>query len=254
MGYSRGRIAAVLAGAAVAAALIRACVRHGEAPEEGAASRVSEVNGVRIVTLDAAAMSGSGIVSAPLTPAAHRKERIVFGDVLEPGAIPSHAGEPHPAPAGATGTVCVRVSLPAADAASTPRSPARVTLPDGTGVAAEALDARAPGGGLVYRVPAGPSPPCPGTMLAVALPAGPELAGYLVPDSAVVWADGKAWVYVRGDGASFSRREIAADTRLGAGWFVAGGIPPGVQVVVTGAQLLFSDEFLSQYRLTEIAE
>ncbi|MEI6633015.1 MAG: hypothetical protein WCP22_04255 [Chlamydiota bacterium] len=281
MNCTRGRIAAAVAGAALAAVLIRACVarRGREAPDEGAASRISEADGVKVITLDTVAVKGSGIVSAPLAAAGHRKERNVFGEVLDPRPLPARAGDDflissplegegqparHRSRSGEAGgdgggavkerALCVRVSLSDADAASTPRSPARVTLPDGTVVAADPLGARAPGGGLVYRAPAGSSPPVPGTMLPVALPAGPEEAGYLIPDSAVVWTDGKAWVYMRRDGNRFSRREIAADTRGRGGWFVAGGFSPGEQVVVTGAQLLLSAEFLSQYALIEIAE
>ena len=281
MHYTRGRTAAALAGAVLAAVLIRACVarRGGEAPDQGAVSRISEVDGVKVITLDAVAIKNSGIAAAPLAAAGHRKERNVFGEVLYPRAITPRAvdgflipspleGEGQPArhrsrsgEAGEDGgyamkehTLCVRVSLSDADAASTPRSPARVTLPDGTVVAADPLAAQAPGGGLVYRAPEGSSPPVPGTMLPVALPAGPEEAGYLILDSAVVWTDGKAWVYMRRDGNRFLRREITADTRGRGGWFVAGGFSPGEQVVVTGAQLLLSAEFLSQYALIEIAE
>lgn len=75
------------------------------------------------------------------------------------------------------------------------------------------------------------------------LPAGPSLAGVIVPSSAVVWYANRPWAYVQGDATHFVRREMVVDTPAPGGWFVARGWRGGERVVVHGAALLFSQEF-----------
>ncbi|HWQ38202.1 MAG TPA: hypothetical protein VNM24_06240 [Burkholderiales bacterium] len=73
--------------------------------------------------------------------------------------------------------------------------------------------------------------------------------GVLVPGSAVVWHAGKAWVYVRQDGETFARYAVQASREMGDGWFnPAGDLEPGQEVVVSGAQLLLSEELKFQIR------
>lgn len=67
--------------------------------------------------------------------------------------------------------------------------------------------------------------------------------GVLVPDSAVVWALGAAWAYLALDDSHFARISVTTDTELADGWFVTDGPAPGEQVVVTGAQTLYAEEF-----------
>lgn len=72
--------------------------------------------------------------------------------------------------------------------------------------------------------------------------------GVLVPDTAVVWHGGKAWVYVKDGDARFVRREVSTAQELPGGWFNAEGLTAGDAVVISGAQLLLSEEFKFQIR------
>ena len=82
---------------------------------------------------------------------------------------------------------------------------------------------------------------------------GKATEGVLVPEAAVVWHGGKAWAYVKDGDARFVRREVSTARELPGGWFNArgsesGGFEPDEQVVVSGAQLLLSEEFKFQIR------
>ncbi|MGZ8219273.1 efflux RND transporter periplasmic adaptor subunit [Methylomagnum sp.] len=72
---------------------------------------------------------------------------------------------------------------------------------------------------------------------------GGTLEGVFVPLSAVVWQDGKPWIYRRVGGDGFARVEIGAHREYGGGWFVAQGLAAGESIVVTGGQMLLSEEF-----------
>jgi hypothetical protein len=82
-----------------------------------------------------------------------------------------------------------------------------------------------------------------GERIAGRLPTGeaPE-AGVLVPAEAVVWHAGKAWIYVQEAADRFERHAIRAAAPSGDGWFET-GLEAGARVVVSGAQLLLSEEF-----------
>ncbi len=73
----------------------------------------------------------------------------------------------------------------------------------------------------------------------------------VVPDAAVVWLDGKAWVYVQKGPERFVRKELSSDRPSASGWIVKKNFLPGDRVVVQGAQLLLSEEFRSQIRIGE---
>jgi multidrug efflux system membrane fusion protein len=69
------------------------------------------------------------------------------------------------------------------------------------------------------------------------------LKGVIIPRSAVVRTEGKGWIYVLNEnGKSFTRKEIPLDHQTDNGWFVATGITGGDHAVVTGAQVLLSEE------------
>ena len=72
-----------------------------------------------------------------------------------------------------------------------------------------------------------------------------------VPADAVVWWQGRAWVYVQIDPQRFARREIPADAPVPGGWFLSKGIDAGDRVVNRGAQQLLSEEFRSQIEVGE---
>ena len=69
--------------------------------------------------------------------------------------------------------------------------------------------------------------------------------GVEVPGSAVIWYADKLWVYVQEGADLFVRLPLAAYEETGDGWFVTTGLAPGDSVVVSGAQMLFSEEFRS---------
>jgi hypothetical protein len=74
--------------------------------------------------------------------------------------------------------------------------------------------------------------------------------GVIVPAAAVVWHGGKAWAYVREDDDpdTFVRKEVATGNEVPGGWFNAANFEPGDEVVVSGAQLLLSEEQKFQIR------
>lgn len=76
-------------------------------------------------------------------------------------------------------------------------------------------------------------------------------SGAIIPNTAVVWYAGKPWAYFKqGQNKAglgqFVRKPISADSEVGSGidsgWFNA-NISADSEVVVTGAQLLLSEEF-----------
>ena len=77
---------------------------------------------------------------------------------------------------------------------------------------------------------------------------GPSRSGVIVPAAAVVWHAGKAWAYVKDDGDSFARFEVSTAEELDGGWFNSAGFDDGDEVVVSGAQLLLSEELKYQIR------
>ena len=80
-------------------------------------------------------------------------------------------------------------------------------------------------------------------------------SGVIIPSTAVVWYAGKPWAYFKQDNKQdknktgldqFVRRPISTDSEVGAGigngWFNH-GVDENSEVVVSGAQLLLSEEF-----------
>jgi hypothetical protein len=72
---------------------------------------------------------------------------------------------------------------------------------------------------------------------------GGAVAGVFLPLAAVVWQEGKPWVYRRTGGEEFARVEVVGQRDYGGGWFVERGLAAGESVVVTGGQMLLSEEF-----------
>jgi hypothetical protein len=77
------------------------------------------------------------------------------------------------------------------------------------------------------------------------LPEKPR-AGFLVPRSAVLRHDGRTWVFVQAEEEEkFIRKPIVLDSPLEKGWFIGaedGGLEADDRVVVTGPQILLSEE------------
>lgn len=72
--------------------------------------------------------------------------------------------------------------------------------------------------------------------------------GLRVPESAVVWHAGQAWVFVPRDATHFERRAVSLGVAVPGGWFVAARPEALPMVVVQGAQLLLSEESKGQIR------
>ena len=91
----------------------------------------------------------------------------------------------------------------------------------------------------------------PGASLLVFLPMGSAMQGSTVPAAAIVWWQGRAWVYTQNSADRFVRRELSAGGSIDGGWFVPGGFANGEPVVTAGAQLLLSEELRSQITVSE---
>ena len=66
--------------------------------------------------------------------------------------------------------------------------------------------------------------------------------GVIIPSNAVVWYAGTPWAYFKQGKDQFVRKPISADTEVEAGWFNQ-NLDADSEVVVSGAQLLLSEEF-----------
>ena len=71
--------------------------------------------------------------------------------------------------------------------------------------------------------------------------------GVVIPNSAVVWYGGKAWAYFKSRPDQFVRKAIETETEANGGWLNA-HVENNAEVVVSGAQLLLSEEFKFQIK------
>lgn len=105
------------------------------------------------------------------------------------------------------------------------------------------VDPRIQGKTFLYLAPAQPGL-TPGVNLFARLAVGAPMKGLIVPASAVIWAEGKAWVYQQTGNDHFTRRAVGTDVPVEQGFFVAQGFSVGDKIVVRGAQALLSEELL----------
>jgi hypothetical protein len=84
----------------------------------------------------------------------------------------------------------------------------------------------------------------PGMNLLAHLSVGAQMRGLIVPTAAVVWSEGKAWVYQQTASEHFTRRAVPIEVPVERGFFVTQGFSPGDKVVTRGAQALLSEEML----------
>lgn len=75
---------------------------------------------------------------------------------------------------------------------------------------------------------------------------GRKVRGAFVPASAIVWYGGIPWVYLQIDQESYRRVAVTDYEEFGDGWFVRSGFQGEGLLVVTGAQLLLSEEMRGQ--------
>jgi hypothetical protein len=142
-------------------------------------------------------------------------------------------------------SVLVQVTAPA-DRASGPAASASLDV-GGRRVTARLLsetgraDPRLQGAGAFYLAARAPGL-LPGAALTAFLPSGPARAAAVVPESAVVRWQGKAWVYLETSPGRFTRRELPTDAPAGGGGYRVRDFPTAASVVVRGAQMLLSEE------------
>ena len=105
------------------------------------------------------------------------------------------------------------------------------------------VDPRIQGRSLLYVAPSHPGL-TPGVNLLAHLSVGSQMKGLIVPTSAVVWSEGKAWIYQQTAPDRFTRHTVSTEAPVEKGFFVAEGFSPGDKVVTQGAQALLSEEML----------
>jgi multidrug efflux system membrane fusion protein len=105
------------------------------------------------------------------------------------------------------------------------------------------VDPRIQGRSFLYTAP-GHLGLTPGVNLLAHLSIGSQMRGLIVPTSAVVWSEGKAWVYQQTASDRFTRRVVPTEAPVERGFFAAQGFAPGDKVVTRGAQALLSEEML----------
>lgn len=154
--------------------------------------------------------------------------------------------------------VLIQLSLPASTSLTAAAPPAAtIRAADGNLVSATLvsattrIDPRFQGATLFYLAPSDVGALDPGLATTALLPTGEPRSGVIVPKDAVVWWQGRAWIYVQLDAARFARRELPTDSPVPGGWFVAQGISPDQHVVTKGAQQLLSEEFRAQIDVGE---
>jgi len=91
----------------------------------------------------------------------------------------------------------------------------------------------------------------PGMNVLAFLPSGKSIEGVAVPASAVVWWQGRAWVYRRTGRETFARLAIATDLPAPDGGYIANDVAKDAEIVTHGAQLLLSEEFRAQIQVDE---
>jgi hypothetical protein len=140
----------------------------------------------------------------------------------------------------------VRVTLPPDVAISTPPAVASA-LYGATDVRlrfvslASTADPKLQGISYLYEAPA--QNLLPGLALEVTLAVASGQPGLIVPDSAVVWLEGKAWIYIRTQPTIFIRKGINPASSAPRDGFIVSGLPADAQIVIQGAQMLLSEEF-----------
>lgn len=64
-----------------------------------------------------------------------------------------------------------------------------------------------------------------------------------IPLSAIIWRNGKPWVYIKTDDDLFTRRIIEQYVELDQSWLVSRGFDAGEEIVISGGQMLLSEEY-----------
>jgi len=153
-------------------------------------------------------------------------------------------------------TFLLQITLPPGVILKTPPATASIE----TGKAARAnitfvspatrIDPKIQGVSLFYAA-AAESGVLPGMNVLAFLPSGRSTEGADVPASAVVWWQGRAWVYRRTGQDTFARVQIATNLPAPGGGYIAKDVPGDTEIVTRGAQLLLSEEFRAQIQVED---
>ncbi len=115
---------------------------------------------------------------------------------------------------------------------------------------APTVDPKMQGQSFLLLVSTSQFPVRPGTAVSAHLPASATAEqGVMVPRSAVVRYAAKEWVYEELGADRFVRREIVPAESTDDGYLMTGNFRGGIRIVVTGAQMLLSQELKSQIHL-----
>ena len=153
-------------------------------------------------------------------------------------------------------TLLVQLTLPVGAAAPTPGAVISLSPLTGAAIKRRAVllssapfaDPLVPGPTYFFRAGAAPELRV-GNRVKGELPRdGAARHGVAVPAAAIVYHGGKAWVYLQSGNEEFTRREVATREEVDGAWFNDHGLEPGETVVVSGAQLLLSEELKYQIR------
>ena len=145
----------------------------------------------------------------------------------------------------------IKVTLPPGATVATPPATVKTRISGGPEIAlafispATSADPKLQGVSYFYEVPAD-NGLLPGLHTEVSLTVKTTESELVVPEAAVVWLQGKAWLYLRTGATRFERREIAPDRPTPDGGYIVAGLLPDAQIVARGAQMLLSEEFRSQ--------
>jgi len=86
-----------------------------------------------------------------------------------------------------------------------------------------------------------------GMRLLAFLPSGKTpVSGVFLPQKSLIWYGGQPWAYVMAGADRFVRRRIDRPEEVPGGWFVFRGFLPNESIVVSGAQLLLSEELIPE--------
>jgi hypothetical protein len=144
--------------------------------------------------------------------------------------------------------VLIQITLPPSARASQVPETVSIQIADGRFVSSRFVsrsprtDPRIQGMSFLYVTPAQMAL-LPGMNVVAWVPIGSQVKGFYIPGSAIVWWQGKAWVYVQRDEKQFVRQKISTEIPANEGYFVVKGLRRGERMVVKGAQVLLSEEF-----------
>jgi hypothetical protein len=152
-------------------------------------------------------------------------------------------------------SVLLQVTLPSGASIGKPPDRAFVVSDSGSRIdirfvsPATRTDPRLQGASFLYTA-RGDSGLLPGMTVPAYLASSKAEEAVAVPASAIVWWQGRPWVYVRTSPTTFTRRELARPRAGDDGAVVASNLQADAEVVVQGAQMLLSEELRTQIRLT----